>query len=307
MTSSMTRRTPIAIAIVAFIALLGAVVAPATATAQAGDAEVGPAQLTMSSHVLTDEASFVASVALDVGAAEIGALSAVLDYDRAVLQFVSCTPSDAAVCNEIDGEVHFAGFDVDGFVSNEHFLDIEFVVLDRPAETELELSVETTADVLGLEIDPLEAQSGTVTFLAAALPQAETGGINGEVLDGAGVGLFGAQVCAIAANADRVCTVTTGLGAFVLDAVAPGTHRVLVSDPNLGPIASETVEVIEGEVTTGVSITLDANSESDVEMQGISGPALEGPIGVETEPQASDAPAPQEKEEAELLEWRGGP
>jgi hypothetical protein len=270
--------------IAAVAALLGAIVAPAVAAAQPGTPT-----LSVSSHALTDEASFVASVALDVAGADVGALSAVLDYDGAALQFIACTPSDGAVCNEMDGQVRFAGFDVDGFVSNDRFVDIEFGVLDRSAPVDLELTITTLVDVLGTEGEQLTAASGTVNFVAPAVP---VGGINGEVLDGAGVGVFGAQVCTVFATAEQVCTATTGLGAFALNDVAVGTHSLVVSDPNdVLPTTTQLVDVAEGRVTTGVSVVLVAG-EPDVEPQTLEVPAPDADPAIST-PDAPTAEAGQ--------------
>lgn len=286
MISHPTRRASVAVAMAAFVALLSAVLAPALAAAQSSGAA-----LRVTSHALTDEATFVASVALDVDGADFGALSAVLAYDRSVLEYSSCTPGETAVCNEIDGEVHFAGFDIDGFVSDDNFLDVEFVVLDRPAMTELELSVVTAADSLGGETAPLGAVSGTVSFVAPAAPPAPTGGINGEVLDANGVGVFGAQVCAVSTAAEQRCTVTSGLGAFALDDVAVGSHSLVVSDPNdVLPTTSQVVEVSEGRVTTGVSVAMVAG-QSDVEFE-----AQAQTVDV---PTPDDAAAPAEAPTAE--------
>ncbi len=278
MTHSRHHRTVIVSMIAAVAALLGAIVAPAVAAAQPGTPT-----LSVSSYELTEETSFVASVALDVAGADVGALSAVLDYDGAALQFISCTPSEAAVCNEMDGQVHFAGFDVDGFVSDDRFVDIEFLVLDRSAPTDLDLTITTSVDLLGTEGEQLTAVSGTVNFVAPAVP---VGGINGEVLDGAGVGVFGAQVCTVFATAEQVCTVTTGLGAFVLNDVAVGTHSLVVSDPNdVLPTTTQLVDVAEGRVTTGVSVVLVAG-EPDAEAQTLDIPAPDADPGIS----ASDAP-----------------
>ena len=265
MTHSRHHRTVIVSMIAAVAALLAAIVAPAVAAAQPGTPT-----LSVGSYELTDETSFVASVALDVAGADVGALSAVLDYDRAALQFVTCTTSDAGVCNEMDGQVHFAGFDVEGFVSDDRFLDVEFAVLDRSAPTDLDLTITTSVDLLGTEGEQLTAVSGTVSFVAPAVP---VGGINGEVLDGAGVGVFGAQVCTVSATAEQSCTVTTGLGAFVLDDVAVGTHSLVVSDPNdVLPTTTQLVDVAEGRVTTGVSVVLVAG-EPEAEAQTLDVPA----------------------------------
>lgn len=278
MISPPNRRASVAVAMAAFVALLSALLAPAIATAQPAGAS-----LTVTSHALDDETTFVASVALGIAGADLGALSAVLSYDRSVLEFSSCTPGDTVVCNEIEGEVHFAGFDVDGFSSDEHFLDIEFVVLERPERTGLEIFVVTAADVFGGETDSLAAVSGTVTFLGSATPPVPTGGINGEVLDGAGVGVFGAQVCAVSTAGEQACTVTTGLGAFVLAEVSAGSHSLIVSDPNdVLPTTSLLVEVAEGEVTTGVSVSLvPGQPDAEQETQAIGVPVPEEPTAPE--------------------------
>lgn len=258
MINPLLRRAPIALVLAAFAVVLSVTVLNAVAAAQ----PEGPS-LTVTSHTVADDDNvLVVRVSLDaagapIGGAPLGALSAVLDYDEAVLQQVSCASAARAVCNEVDGEIHFAGFNVNGFGDEDNFLEVEFVVLDRPAATDLALTVVTAADVRGSETAQVVASSGTVTFLAPVAATPSTGGINGEVLDRSGAGVFGAQVCAVSTTAEQACTVSNGLGAFMLDEVSVGDHTLVVSDPNeVLPTASIVVEVTEDRVTTGISVAL---------------------------------------------------
>lgn len=255
--------------------LLSALVVTGPAAAQpAQPAQPSQPSLTVNPVELTDDASVAVSVALDPAGANLGALSATLDYDEEVLHFVACAAA-SGVCNDVDGHIQFAGFDVNGFGPNDRFLTVEFTVISRPSSTELALAVETFADLTGIEGGDLVVTSAAVDL--HAMSEVATGGLNGEVLDGSGIGVFGAQVCAISTTGDQACTATTGLGAFVLDEVTVGDHSLVVSDPSdVLPTMTQVVEVAEGQVTTGITVVLVDQS-------------LETPVTASSDPTASDS------------------
>lgn len=251
------RRLGLAVLAAAVLTLFSALLVVPSASAQEA-----PPTLTVTSHVLDGTGEFTATVALEPGTEPLGAIAALLEYDRSALAILDCSTGDLGVCHDAPDGLSFAGIAPQGFAADPSFVAIRFAVVTPGVTTDLLLSVRTVASVTGAPIEGAVAFSGLVA--PAEAPAAE-GGLNGEVLDQNSAGLFGMQVCAIAVSGESTCTVTTGLGAFILDGLEGGDYSLVLTDPNeLLASQSMVVTVKESEVTTGISVTMAPPSAVDV-------------------------------------------
>lgn len=226
------------------VAMVGALIGAPIASAQAT-----PPTLEVTSHVLDDTNQFTATISLDPGA-DLGAVSGLLEYEQTALAVTSCAMGELGVCHNSDKGLAFAAIAPQGFAGDASFVSVQFAVLTPGLMTDLVLTVDTAVTVEGAPID------GVVAFSGIVVPGA-LGGLNGDVMDVNNIGLFGMQVCAIGALASPACTVSTGLGAFVIDGLPSGDYSLVVSDPNdLLETQSSVVTVIGSDVTTGISVTM---------------------------------------------------
>ncbi|MEM7095378.1 MAG: carboxypeptidase-like regulatory domain-containing protein [Actinomycetota bacterium] len=206
--------------------------------------------LTVSSHeIAAEDARFVATIGIDPGLVELGAVAAELRWDADRLSFVGCDADGLGVCNDLGGAMAFAGFAPNGLGAEPSFVTVEFAVVDRSAPTELILVIDTAVDLTGGPVNLQIASPGTVEF------DTPVGSVNGQVIDGSGVAVYNAEVCSLSSSGDATCTTTNSLGAFVVEGLVSGIHNLVVTHPDgVLPPAVVPVEVLAPEETTGVVV-----------------------------------------------------
>lgn len=271
-------------ALVALLALLfGALgllaLAPAAAAQDAIEPpEAGEPAVTVDSvDVSLDETTVVIDVAVAPGPEVLGAVSGEIVWDRSRLELIECVAGDLSVCNDIGTSVAFAGIEPSGYAAEAQLVQLQLAVIDRSADVDVDVVVETVADVRGLVVDDVAGVAGTISFNGI---DRTPGGLNGEVLDAMGAGLFGLDVCALGPDGSRSCASTSGLGGFAIDGLVPGNYLLIVEDPN-GQFANaeQPVSVDAGQVTVGLSFTLSPaadESPADDEVVLVA-PAVEPP------------------------------
>ncbi len=235
-------------AVAAALAALVLFAAPALVDAQGNQA----ARFTIETSPANDDLSTV-TVALDPGTSRIAALSAELSFDSDVVSAESCQLSIPGACNVVDGRIKFAGLSVNGFGEVDDFLTVTFRSSgDATVAVPLELAVETVSDDLGMALDDIELVGADLHMVEAL------GSITGDVVDQAsGAGLYDIDVCATSEVAEATCVRTSGLGSFVIDGLASGTHTLVISDPaGLYTPVTEIVDVESPAITTGITAAM---------------------------------------------------
>lgn len=242
-------------AIIVTALLLGVLAAAQPAYAQ----DASPA-ITASSHKVTPGEVFTAAVSFDPAGLDIGALSLTLRYDTTSLEAQSCSASGTGLCHLTSDGVRFARVDTLRIDFTTELVTIDFAVLPTAVTSEITIDLNAIATMDGERPSDPRVSSGVVETEA---PQ-PLGGLNGEVLDADGAGVFAAQVCAVDTSGVQTCAETSGLGAFAIDGLASGEYSVTITDPSgvLGPAALDTA-VSAPDVTTGLTATLSPATENE--------------------------------------------
>jgi len=252
----LARKAAMSIAsVVVIVALmLGLVIA-----AQPAYAQDSAPLLEASSHDLTIGDVFTARVSFNPNNAEVGAVSIALRFDNTSLEAQSCTAVGTGVCHMTPGVVHLAVVDTNQIDATNELLAVDFAVLPTAATSELTIDANAIATSNGVRLGGVTPAPGLITVNAPVA----LGGLNGEVLDADGAGVFNANVCAIDDAGAPTCTTTTGLGAFSIDGLPSGDYLVTISDP-LGAFAEARLDatVAAPDVTTGLWTTVSPSDPS---------------------------------------------
>lgn len=250
-TAFVTKLATAVIAAVTLIAMLiGVVVAAQPAYAQ----DETPA-IVASSHDITPGETFTAAVSFDPAGVDVGAVSLILRYDTTSLEAQSCAASGTGICHLTPGSVRLALVNTERIDATAELMTVDFVVLAAAATSELTVDLNTMGATSGERLSDVQVSPGLISASTEA-PQL-LGGLNGEVLDADGAGVFAAQVCALGAAGVQTCTETSGLGSFAIDDLPSGDYSVTITDSS-GALASAVLAttVSAPDVTTGLSATL---------------------------------------------------
>lgn len=226
-----------------------------TANAQASER----ARLMVADQNIPGDGPISVVAQLDPGSSRLGAITASLHYDPAVLSVLSCDAGATGVCNDLDGRVAFARLAIDGLIETTEMVVVEFEKLaeTNADATDLSFEIKTAVDAVGYDLDGIVIEDGTLSFIEA------TGALTGQVLlaETAEM-LHDIEVCISSNIVDTTCVDTGGLGTFRFDGLPSGEYSVVATDGS-GALQRTSIQakVTAPEITGGLEILLTPQTE----------------------------------------------